>query len=144
MPTRIARGTGGLVSMMRGSPAVGQPLRGFAEGIDFASPRRNGAAAFMDRSGLNDKSAPFQGKAKGFVGRGLLGVNPNHHPPGGNQELPQPIKRDLESFERAPPPIDQHCVVLAGRMAAVCRSCRASIAAAMQLKHHLDALETTQ
>jgi hypothetical protein len=32
----------------------------------------------MDRSGLDDKSAPFQGEAKGFAGRGLLGGNPGH------------------------------------------------------------------
>jgi hypothetical protein len=42
----------------------------FADRIHLASPRRNGTAAFMDRSGLDDKSAPFQGEAKGFAGRG--------------------------------------------------------------------------
>jgi hypothetical protein len=115
-------------------------LCGFADGIHFASPRQNGAAAFMDRSVLNDKSAPFQRKAKGFVSRGLLRINPDDHHTGGAQELHQPIKRDLQSFERAPPPVNQCYAVLAGRMAAVCRGGRASIAAAMQLQHQLDGL----
>jgi hypothetical protein len=97
----------------------------------------------MDRSGLNDKSAPFQRKAECFVGRGLLGINPDDQHTGGTQDLHQPIKRDLEGFERAPPPIDQRYVVLAGRMAAVCRGCRASITAAMQLQHQFDALGTS-
>jgi hypothetical protein len=35
-------------------------LCGFADRIHFASPRQNGAAAFMDRSVLDDKSASFQ------------------------------------------------------------------------------------
>jgi hypothetical protein len=117
-------------------------LRGFADRIHFASPRRNGAAAFMDGSRLNDKAPPFQREAKGFVGRGLLRVNPDHHHAGGPQEAHQPIKRDLEGFERAPPPIDQRYVVLAGRMAAVCRGCGTNITAAMQLQHQLDALGT--
>ena len=50
------------------------------------SARRNGTAAFMDRSGLDDKSAPFQGEAKGFAGRGLLGGNPGHLHTGRSQE----------------------------------------------------------
>ena len=118
-------------------------LGGFTDWILFASPRRNGAAAFMDGSRLNDKAAPFQCEAEGFVGRGLLGVNPDHQHTGRTQELHQPIKRDLEGFERAPPPIDQRYVVLARRMAAVCRGCRASITAAMQLQHQFDALGTS-
>jgi len=93
----------------------------------------------MDRSGLNDKSAPFQREAKGFIGGGLLGVNPYHQDAGGAQEIQQPIKRGLESSERAPPPIDQHYIVLACRMAAVGRGSRASIAAAVQFQHQLDA-----
>jgi hypothetical protein len=48
----------------------------------------------------------------------------------------------LESSERAPPPIDQRYVVLACRMATVGRGGRASIAAAMQFQHQLDALGT--
>jgi hypothetical protein len=52
-------------------------LRGFANRIHFTSPRRNGAAAFMDGSSLNEKAAPFQREAKVLVGRGLLGVNPD-------------------------------------------------------------------
>src|ERR1700676_3627654 len=94
----------------------------------------------MDRSVLNDKSAPFQRKAKGFVSRGLLRINPDDQHTGGAQELHQPIKRDLQSFDRTPPPVNQRYVVLPGRMAAVCRGCRASIAAAMQLQHQLDGL----
>ncbi len=77
----------------------------------------------MDRSGLDDKSAPFQGEAKGFVGRGLLGGNPDHQHTGRTQEVQQPIKRDFGGFERAPPPIDQRDVILAGRKAAVRRGC---------------------
>jgi hypothetical protein len=45
-----------------------------------------------------------------------------------------------EGFERAPPPIDQRYVVLAGRMAAVRRGCRANISATLQLQHQFDAL----
>jgi hypothetical protein len=93
----------------------------------------------MDGSRLNDKAAPLQREAKGFVGCGLLGVNPDDQHTGGTQELHQPVKRYLEGFERAPPPIDQRYVVLASRMAAVCRGCRARIPAAMQLQHQLDA-----
>jgi hypothetical protein len=115
-------------------------LRGFAQRIDFASPRGKGAAAFMHGSCLDDKAAPFQGEAKGFVGRGLLGINPDDQQAGGTQEPHQPIKRYLEGFERAPSPIDQRDIVLTGRMATVCRGCRANIAAAMQLQHQLDAL----
>src|SRR6202161_3578087 len=96
----------------------------------------------MDRSGLNDKSASFQRKAQDVIGGGLLGVNPYHQDASGAQEIDQPIKRGLESFERAPPPIDQRYVVLACRMAAVGRGSRASIAAAVQLQHQLDALRT--
>jgi hypothetical protein len=69
----------------------------------------------MDRSGLDDKSAPFQGEAKGFAGRGLLEANPDHRQTGRTQEVHQPIKRDFEGFERAPQPIGQRDVVLAGR-----------------------------
>src|SRR3984893_8403660 len=136
-PTRIARGTGGLVSMIRRSARSSTAatavsyvwpmpdtfsrrrlatssmyqqddgaLRGFADRIHFASPRPNGAAAFMDGCRLNDKAPPFQREAKGFVGRGLLRVNPDYHHAGGPQEAHQPIKRDLKGFERAPPPID--------------------------------------
>jgi hypothetical protein len=94
----------------------------------------------MDRSVRNDKSAPFQRKAQGFVGRGLLRIDPDDQHTGGAQELHQPIKRDLQGFERAPPPVNQRYVVLAGRMAAVRRGCCASIAAAMQLQHQLDGL----
>ena len=115
-------------------------LCGFADRIHFASPRQNGAAAFMDRSVLNDKSAPFQRKAKGFVSRGLLRINPDDQHTGGAQEFHQPVKRDLQSFERAPPPVNQRYAVLAGRMAAVCRGGRATVAAAMQLQHQLDGL----
>src|SRR5580692_8332115 len=100
-------------------------LGGFADRIHFASSRQNGAAAFMDRSVLNDKSAPFQRKAKGFVSRGLLRINPDDKHTGRAQELHQPIKRDLQSFERAPPPVNQRYAVLGGLMAAVCRSGRA-------------------
>jgi hypothetical protein len=62
-------------------------LRGLADRIHLASPRQNGTAAFMDRSGLDDKSAPFQGEAKGFAGRGLLGGNPDHLRTGRTQEV---------------------------------------------------------
>src|SRR5258708_6913980 len=136
-PTRIARGMGGLVSMIRRSPA-GRPLRRLADRVHFASSRQNGAAAFMDRSFLDDESAPFQRKAKGFVSRGLLRTTPDDQRTGRIQELHQPIKRDLQGFERAPPPVNQCYVVLAGRMAAICRGCRASIAAAMQFQHQVD------
>src|ERR1700694_4878637 len=81
----------------------------------------------MDVSRLNDKAAPLQREAKGFVGCGLLGVNPDDQHTGGTQELDQPVKRYLEGFERAPPPIDQRYVVLASRTAAVCSGCRARI-----------------
>src|SRR5258708_25529354 len=91
-PTRIARGIGGLVSMIRRSPA-GRPLRRLADRVDFASPRQNGAAPFMDRSFLNDKSAPFQRKAQGFVSGGLFTIHQDDQRPGGIQELHQPIKR---------------------------------------------------
>jgi hypothetical protein len=87
-------------------------LRGFADRIHFSAPCRNGAAAVMDGSPLNDEAAPFQREPKGFVGRGLLGVNPDHQHTGGAQEVHQPVKRDLEGFERAPPPIHQRYVVL--------------------------------
>jgi hypothetical protein len=115
-------------------------LCGFADRIHFASPRQNGAAALMDRSVLNDKSARFRRKAKSFVSRGLLRINPDDQYTGGTQELHQPIKRNLQSSERAPPPVNQRYAVLAGRMAAVCSGGRASIAAAMQLQHQLDGL----
>jgi hypothetical protein len=114
-------------------------LRGFAERIHIASPRRNGAAAFMDCSSLNGKAAFFQREVKVLGGRGLLRVNPNHQHAGGAQELRQPIKRRIEGFRRAPSPIDQHDVVLAGRTATICGGRRASKAAAMQLQHQLDA-----
>jgi hypothetical protein len=97
----------------------------------------------MDRSVLNDKSTPFQREAKDFIGRGLLGVNPYHQEADGVQEIHQPIKRGLESSEGAVPPIDQHNVVLACRMATVGRGSRASIAAAMQFQHQLDAPGTS-
>jgi hypothetical protein len=115
-------------------------LCGFADRLHFASPRQNGAAAFMDRSVRNKKSTPFQRKAKGFVSRGFLRINPDDQRTSGTQELHQPIKRDLQGFECAPPPVNQRYVVLAGRVAAVCRGCRASIATAMQLQHQLDGL----
>ena len=115
-------------------------LRGFADRIQFASPCRNGAAAVVDCSPLNDEAASFQREPKGVVGRGLLGVNPDHQHGGGAQEVHQPVKRDLEGFECTPPPIHQRYCVLPGRMAAVRRGCRASIAAAMQLQHQLDGL----
>ena len=38
------------------------------------------------------------------------------------------------------PPVNRRYTVLAGRMAAVCRGGRASIAAAMQFQHQLDGL----
>jgi hypothetical protein len=55
----------------------------------------------MDRSGLNDKSAPFQREAQGFIGGGLLGVNPYHQDASGAQEIHQPIKRGLEQGGRS-------------------------------------------
>src|SRR3984885_12756395 len=102
------------------------------------SARQNGAAAFMHRSALNDKSAPFERKSKGFVGHGFLRVNPDEQRAGWTQEIYQPIKRNLQGFERAPPPINQRDVVLASRAAAVCRGRRTGIAAALQLQHQLD------
>jgi hypothetical protein len=108
-------------------------LRGFTDRIHFAAPRRNGAAAFVDGSRLKEAAAPFQRKAKGFSGRGLLGVNPYDQDTGGAQELDQPIERDLKRLEGASAPIDQRYVVLARRMAAICRGCGAGIAAALQL-----------
>src|SRR6266851_1367160 len=106
------------------APAAGPPvwpqeddgrLCGLADQIHFASPRQNGAAAFMDRSVLNDKSAPFQRKAKGFVSRGLLRIIPDDQHTGGAQELHQPIKRDLQRFERAPPPVNQRFFLMIRR-----------------------------
>src|SRR5258705_3039568 len=91
----------------------------------------------MDRSVLNDKSAPFQRKAKGFVSRGLLRINPDDEHTGGTQELHQPIKRDLQGFERSPPPVNQGYVVLAGPMAAVFRGCATSLPPAGQLLNQL-------
>jgi len=111
----------------------GGRLRGFADRGHFAPPRRNGAAAVMNCARLNDKAAPFQRKAKGFSGRGFLGVNPYDQDTGGAQELEQPVKRDLKRLEGASSPIDQRYVVLARRMAAICRGCRAGIAAALKL-----------
>ena len=102
------------------------------------SARQNGAAAFMDRSALNDKSTPFQRKSKGFVGRGFLWINPDDQRSGRTQEVCQPIKRNLQGFERAPPPVDQRDVVLASGAAAVCRGRRAGIAVALQFQHQLD------
>jgi hypothetical protein len=81
-------------------------LRGFAERIHFPAPRRDGAAAVMDGSPLNDEAAVFQRETKRMVGRGLLGINPDDQHTGGTQELHQPVKRDFKAFERAPPPID--------------------------------------
>src|SRR5664279_5271422 len=140
MPTRIARGTGGLVSMVHRSPADGGCLSGLADRIHFAPPRRNRAAAVMNGSGLDHKAALFQRLAKGFVGRGLLGVNPDDQHTGRTQESHQPVECDLKALERAPPPIDQRYVVWACRMAAVRRCCRANIAPTLQLQHELDAL----
>ena len=60
--------------------------------------------------------------------------------PVGTQQVHQPVKRDLKGFEGAPPPVDQRGVVLARRMAAVRRRCRANIAATLQLQHQLDGL----
>jgi hypothetical protein len=117
----------------------GRPLRGLPDKVHFASPRQNGAAAFMDRSVRNDKSAPFQRNAKGFVSRGLLRIDPDDQRTSGTQELDQPIKRDLKGFECASPPVNQRNVVLACRMAAICRGSRARIASAMQLHHQFDA-----
>jgi hypothetical protein len=94
----------------------------------------------MDSSPLDHKAAPFQRLAKGFVGRRLLGVNPDDQYTGGTEEVHQPVKPNLKGFEGTPPPIDQRHVVLAGRMAAIRGGCRADIAAALQLKHQLDAL----
>src|SRR5664279_6102022 len=94
----------------------------------------------MDGSPLNDEAAPFQRVPKGFVGCGLLGVNPDDQHTGRTQESHQPVECDLEGLESAPPPIDQRYVVLAGRMAAVRRCCRANIAPTLQLQHELDAL----
>jgi len=106
----------------------------------MASPGQDRATAFMDRPVLNDKSAPFQRKAKGFVGRGLLGINPDDEHTRRTQELYQPIKRDLQGFERAPPPVNQRNVVLAGRLTAVCRGCSLRVAATIQIQHQLDGL----
>ena len=50
-PVRAGRRTG----CSTAGPIV---LRGLADRIHFASPRRNSAAAFMDCSGLNGKAAP--------------------------------------------------------------------------------------
>src|SRR6267142_162653 len=113
--------------------------RGFADRIHCAAPRRNGAAAFMDGSRLDDKAAPSQRLAKGLVGRGLLRINPDNQHAVGTQEAHQPIKRWLNGIEGAPPPIDERYVVLAGRMAAVCRSRCVSVAEALQLEHQFDA-----
>jgi hypothetical protein len=104
------------------------------------SARQNGAAAFMHRSALNDKSAPFQRKSEGFVGHGLLRINPNDQRTGRTQEIDQPIKRDLQGLEGAPPPINQRDVVLACRAAAVCRRGCTSIATPLQFQHQLDGL----
>ena len=104
-----------------------------------APPRRNGAAAFMDCSGLNSKAALFQREAKVLGGRGLLRVDPNHQHAGGAQEFHQPIKRRLERFGGAPPPVDQHDIILTGRMTAIRGRSRARKAAALQLQHQLDA-----
>ena len=115
-------------------------LSGLADRVHLAPPRRNRTAAVMDVSRLNDEAPPFQRGAKGFVGHGLLGVNPDDEQPSGTQEIHQPVERDLEGFERAPPPIDQRHVVLAGRTAAICGGCRAGIAAALQFQHQLNTL----
>src|ERR1700749_3548273 len=101
-------------------------LRGFAERLHSASPRRKGAAAFMNDFRLDQKAAAFQQEAKGFVGRRLLRGNPEDPPTARTQESLPPIKRYLEGSECAPSPIDQRYVVLAGWIAAVCRGCRAS------------------
>jgi hypothetical protein len=129
---------GGLVSMAHRSPARGRLLCGFADGFHLVSPGQDSATAFMDRSVLNDKSAPFQRKAKSFVGRGLLGINPDNQHTRRTQELYQPIKRELQGFERGPPPINQCHVVLAGWLTAVCRGCSPRVAATMQIQHQLD------
>src|SRR5260370_6253688 len=89
-PTRIARGMDGLVSMIRRSP-TGRPLRRLADRGHFAPPRQNGTAALVDRSFLDDESAPFQRKAKGFVSRGLLRINPDDQRTGGTPRPPPPI-----------------------------------------------------
>jgi hypothetical protein len=94
----------------------------------------------MDRSILDDESAPFQRESKDFVGSGLLGNDPHDEHTGGTQEFDQPIKRDIKASKRAPPPINQGYVVLARRVTAVCGGCRLGIAATMQIQHQLDGL----
>ena len=59
--------------------------------------------------------------------------------PVGRRKSTSQSSAGLEGIERAPPPIDQRDVVLAGRMAAVRRGCCANVAAALQLEHQFDA-----
>jgi hypothetical protein len=48
----------------------------------------------------------------------LLSIDPHYEYSGGAKEVHKPIERRLKSAERAPPPIDERNVVLAGREAA--------------------------
>src|ERR1700726_3063797 len=127
VPSTFGDGTGGHPPVERRE--IGAKLRGFAEGACFAPPRRKGASAIMHGSSLNDKAAPFQRVTKDLVGGSLLGINPDHEHAGGTHEPDQPVKAGLERLERAPSPIDQRDVVLAGRLPAVRRGRRADIAA---------------
>jgi hypothetical protein len=95
MPTTFRDGTAARPLVLRQEDDC--RLRGFADWIQFASPCRNGAAAVADDP-LNGEAAPLQREPKGVVGCGLLGVNPDHQPTGGAQEVHQPVKRDLQKF----------------------------------------------
>lgn len=94
-------------------------LRGLAKRCHIGAPTREGAAALMDGSRLDDKATPLKRGTKGVIGRGLLRINPDHQLTGWTEEFHQPIQRGLKGQECAPTPIDQRYIILACRKAAI-------------------------
>ena len=93
----------------------------------------------MDGALNDDEAARLQQGTKVLVRRRLLSIDPHYEYSGGAKEVHKPIERSLKSAERAPPPIDERNVILAGGEAAISRRRCAEIAAALQFHHHFHA-----
>ena len=163
-PTSIARGTGGLVSMMRRLPApscvrlMPDTFHDDTDGraacviggsltADYAALRsgfisRRRAETAQPQSWMVSPSMtnprPSSESRRASVAAAFWGSTQTTSTPVGPQQVHQPVERDLEGLEGAPPPIDQCDIVLTGRMAAVRGSRCASIAAVLQLQHQFD------
>jgi hypothetical protein len=90
-------------------------------------------------AGFDHKTMPFQHGAELAVAGTVLGVDPDDQRTQGRKKLNEPIQRRFEGLDRVPSPINEGCVLLTARQAAIRRRGDTNIAAAMQLEHQLGA-----